>query len=88
MTKFKPYRGHTIIRTMNNFHLTMHAFKGGKEVAFAPSRRELEIAIDRLCNGKESVTGASAATAAVTPCASTELSMAGDMKAGTAKRSS
>ena len=47
--KFKPYRGHHIIRTSQGFYVRMHAFKNGKEVATAPTRRELEIQIDRIC---------------------------------------
>jgi hypothetical protein len=81
--KFKPYRGHSIIRTSQNFFVRMHAFKNGKEIATAASRRELEIKIDRIC-GSVSVTTASSQKTAVLPCASTELSMGGVTNAGKA----
>jgi hypothetical protein len=83
--KFKPYRGHHIIRTSQNFFVQMHAFKNGKEVASARSRRELEIKIDRLC-GPESATTASDQRTAVLPCAGMAPLMGGDTKAGKAGR--
>ena len=47
MRIFRPYRGHTITRALYRGFIAMVAYKDGKEVARAPSRRELEIQIDR-----------------------------------------
>lgn len=70
MRFFKPYRGHTISRCLYRGYIAMVAMKDGKEVCRRPSRRELEIEIDRICKaGSESATTASDPLMAAGPSA-------------------
>lgn len=60
MKFFKPYRGYQITRALYRGYIAMCAMKDGKEVVRRPSRRELEIEIDRICSkaGNELAHGA------------------------------
>jgi hypothetical protein len=73
MKYFKPYRGYAITRALYRGYIAMCAEKDGKEVVRRPSRRELEIEIDRICSktGSELATGAADHLTEGTPSPST-----------------